>query len=180
VGTAIRLILATGLGIATALLASCGGGGKGLIPVTNAGPLQSDFDAIAQAVSTGDCSATASALRQARADLRALPSTVDPGLRNRLSQGVANLDSRAPSACQQAQTTASTQSTASAPTTTATSTPTTTSTTTTPPPTTSSSTTTTAPPPTTSTPTTTSAPPAGGTPAPNGGAAAPGQGANGQ
>ena len=65
-GTAIRLILATGLGVAAALLASCGGGGKGLIPVTNAGPLQSDFDAIAKAVSAGDCSATASALRQAR------------------------------------------------------------------------------------------------------------------
>ena len=89
--TVLKLILAAVLGLATALLVACGGSGRGLIPSGNAGPLKSDFDNVASAVSSGDCAGTRSALSQARSDLDGLPSTVDPRLRRKLAQGLRNL-----------------------------------------------------------------------------------------
>jgi cell division septation protein DedD len=179
---AFRLLLAGSLGAGCALLVACGSG-KSLIPSTDAGPLSSDFDAIARAVSNGDCAATRTALAQAQHDFNALPSSVDAGLRQRISDGLNNLQSTAPTQCAQAQSqTQSTQATTTQATTTQTTT------TTTPPPSTSQTTTT--PPPTTTTGTgtgttgTTTTPAqttgqGGGTPAPGGngaGGALPGQG----
>jgi TolA-binding protein len=180
---AFRLLLAGSLGAGCALLVACGGG-KSLIPASNAGPLSGDFDAIATAVSNGDCSATRTALNRAQHDLDALPTSVDAGLRQRISDGLSNLQSTAPTQCaqtqsqtQSTQTTQTTQTQATS-TTTTTPPPSTSQTTTTPPPTTTSTT------PTTSTTDTTTAPPqttgqGGGTPAPgaNGaGGAPPGNG----
>jgi hypothetical protein len=151
----IRLLCAGLLGVGAALLLlSCGSSGKGLIPVANAGPLQSDFEAVAQAAQSGegDCSATEAALVKTERDFTALPASIDLGLRKTLSQGIANLRRRALKLCEQPlpQVTSST------------STPTTTSTQTSP--TTPTETTTTQ---TTTTPTTpTSTTPGGGTPAP--------------
>ncbi len=99
----LRLACAGLLGLAAALLVSCAGSGKGLIPTGDAGPLQSDFEAVAQAAENGDgsCTATAEAIRKTEQDFAALPSSVDAGLRSTLQRGISNLRSRALSLCAQ-------------------------------------------------------------------------------
>lgn len=178
--TTLRLLLAGLLGVAAAALIACGTAGKGLIPTGAAGPLQSDFETVAQDAQSGEgsCTATEAALAKTSQDFAALPAAVDSGLRNTLRQGIANLRSRALALC--AQPLAGTSTT-----TTPKTTPSTTTTTTTP------TTTTTTPTNTTSTPTETTPTepgPGGGTPAPgagegegaSGGAGAGGVGAGGQ
>jgi cytoskeletal protein RodZ len=163
----IRLLCAGLLGVFAALLVACGSSGKGLIPAANAGPLKSDFEAVAQAAQSGEgsCTATEAAIEKTEADFAALPSTVDSGLHKTLSLGIANLRRRALALCAQPlpQTTSTTKTTTPTSTTNTQTTPTTTSTHT---ETTGTSTT-----PTTSTPTATT--PGGGTPAP-GSESAPG------
>jgi hypothetical protein len=155
------------LGAAGALLLACGSSGGGLIPAGNAGPLQSDFEAVARAAQSGNgsCSTTEAAILTTEQDFRALPPGVDSGLRNTLRQGIANLRARALVACTQPlpQSTVTSSTTKS--------TPTTAITPTTP---TATQTTPTATTPTTTTPTTTG--PGGGTAAPNGGTAEPAPG----
>ncbi|HEY3959421.1 MAG TPA: hypothetical protein VGL68_02825, partial [Solirubrobacteraceae bacterium] len=99
----LRLACAGLLGLAAALLVSCGGSGKGLIPTGDAGPLQSDFEAVARAAENGDgsCTATAEAIRKTEQDFDALPTSVDAGLRRTLERGISNLRSRALSLCAQ-------------------------------------------------------------------------------
>ncbi len=153
----LRLACAGLLGLAAALLVSCGSSGKGLIPTGDAGPLQSDFEGVAQAAQNGDgsCTATAEAIRKTEHDFAALPLSVDAGLRSTLERGISNLRSRALSLCAQplAQTTTTSASPPRAPahTQTTTTTPTVAETT-----------------PTVTTPTVTETPPSpgGGTPAP--------------
>jgi hypothetical protein len=161
VNRSIRLLCAGLLGVSAALLVACGSSGKGLIPSANAGPLQRDFEAVAQAAQSGEgsCTATEAALEKTESDFAALPATVDAGLRKTLGVGIANLHHRALALCAQQfpQVTSTTKT--SAPTTTTTSTQTTPTTTPTHTETTTTPTTTT---PTTPTPTT----PGGGTPAP--------------
>jgi len=157
----IRAALAACVGVAAALLVACGSSG-GLIPSGYAGPLQTDFENVANAAKTGngDCSATEAALAQTEQDFSALPSSVDASLRSTLRQGIANLRVQASALC--AQPVAQTTTTPSVRTTPTTTTPTTTPTTTTPTTTTPTTTT-----PTTTTPTTTTpSGPGGGTVAP--------------
>ncbi len=167
-----RVLLAGLLGLAAALLVSCGSSNDRLIPVADAGPLQSDFEAVAQEAETGNgsCSATEAAIAKTEQDFGALPATVDAGLRNTLRQGIENLRAHALALCAQplAQTTATTTPKTTTSTGTATTTPTT--------PATTPTTTPTATAPST-TPTTSS--PGGGTPAPGAGESSPGAG-NGQ
>jgi cytoskeletal protein RodZ len=177
----VKLALAGVIGAAVPVLVACGSGGANLIPVANAGPLQGDFNAIADAVARGNCAATASALAKAQTDVTNLPATVDPRLRLRIQQGLADLQNTAPRECQANAT--STQTTAPTNTQTTTTTQTTPTTTT---PTTTTAPTTTTPPPTNTTPTTTGTGPlpdnGGGTPGPlggGGGAGAGGAGAGG-
>jgi hypothetical protein len=148
------------LGVLAALLVACSGSGKGLIPTGDAGPLQSDFEAVAHAAESGDgdCANTEKALLQTDQDFAALPR-IDAGLHRTLSQGIENLRARSLALCAQplAQSTEAT----STPTTT-TSTPTTT------PKETQTTT-------TTSTPTSSTPSPSG----PGGGTPAPGEGAPG-
>jgi hypothetical protein len=154
----LRALLAGVLGLACALLVSCGASNSKLIPLANAGPLQSDFEEIAQAAQTGsgNCSGTEAAILKTEQDFTALPATIDSGLRNTLRQGIANLRSRALVLC--AQPLAGTTATTTTPPKTTTTTPTT-------PPTT-----TTTPTVPSTTPTTTTPPgPGGGTPAPGAG-----------
>ncbi len=170
----LRLALAGALGIAAALLVSCGGSSAKLIPVADAGPLQSDFETVAQDAEAGNgsCSTTEAAILKTEHDFGALPASVDSGLRQTLRQGIENLRARALVLCAQplAQTTPT--STTQKPTT-STRTSTSTSTATTPATT-----------PTSTTPSTTptSTSPGGGTPAPgagetpSGGGSAPGGG----
>jgi hypothetical protein len=162
-GPVFRLALAGLLGIAVPFLVSCGSSGGSLIPPGNAGPLQSDFEVIAQAAENGDgsCTATEAAVLKTERDFSALPSSVDAGLRNRLREGISKLRSDALALCQQPPA----QSTATGTTKTTTST---TSTSATPPTPTSTT-------PSTTTGTSSPSGPTGGatTPGPSGGAAAP-------
>jgi hypothetical protein len=165
-------VLAGMLGAAAALLVSCGSSTAKLIPVADAGPLQSDFEEVAQAAEAGDgdCSATQTAIAKTEQDFNELPSSVDAGLRDTLHQGIDNLRNRALTLCTQPLVQASTATTSKTTTSTTTTTPTTTPTSTTPTTTTPTTTT-----PTTSTPTSTT--PGGGVVAP--GESSPGTG-NGQ
>ena len=85
----VRALCAGLLGAAAALLAACGSSGKGLIPAANAGPLQSDFEAVAQAAQSGNgnCAETTEAIDKTERDFAALPSTIDPGLRQHAQHG---------------------------------------------------------------------------------------------
>jgi hypothetical protein len=99
----LRVALAAALGVLAALLVACSGSGKGLIPTGDAGPLQSDFEAVAQAAQNGggNCSSTESALLKTDQDFAALPATIDAGLHNTLRQGIENLRTRALALCTQ-------------------------------------------------------------------------------
>ncbi len=120
--------------VAAGLLPAACGGSSGLIPAGNAGPLRSDFEAVAEAAENGngDCSKTESALQSTQHDYESLPSSVDSRLRNRLSEGISQLRSQALLACKQPSGGgATTTATVGKPTITTSSTPTTTTTTTT-------------------------------------------------
>lgn len=97
-GVAAALLLG-----ASALLSSCGGSGKGLIPTGDAGPLQGDFQAVARAAEEGDgsCVATEAAIEKTERDFNSLPLVVDAGLRRRLREGIANLRARSLALCAQ-------------------------------------------------------------------------------
>jgi hypothetical protein len=99
----LRVVLVASLGVIAALLISCSSSGKGLIPLSDAGPLQSDFEAVAQAAENGDgsCAQTESALLKTDQDFAALPTSVDAGLRSTLHQGIENLRSRSLALCTQ-------------------------------------------------------------------------------
>jgi uncharacterized membrane protein YgcG len=130
---AFKLVAAALLGVAAALLVACGSSSTGLIPAASAGPLQTDFEAVAQAAQSGNgnCLATESALGKTEQDFLALPSAVDAGLRRRLREGIANLHKVALAMCAQSSATATTATTqtTTTPTTTTQTTPTTTTTT---------------------------------------------------
>ena len=149
-------------GAAAAALVACGSSAK-LIPVSAAGPLKDDFEAVAQAAAQGEgsCAATEAALLKTEQDFAALPQSLDSGLRSRLRQGITNLRNRALAECASATTTATTATT-----------PNTTTTSTTPTTPTTETTTTTTPTQTTTTettPTQTTTPtPGGGTQAKEG------------
>ncbi|HTA34362.1 MAG TPA: hypothetical protein VK721_13155 [Solirubrobacteraceae bacterium] len=157
----LRAALTAMLGVAAAVLVACGASSTGkLIPVADSGPLQGDFETVAQEAESGNgnCSATETAIAKTEQDFNALPGSVDSGLADTLRQGIENLRKRALALCAQplAQNTA-TNTTPKTSTTTSTTTPTA-------PTTTPSTTTPTTPIPTTPTPTT-PATPGGGTPA---------------
>jgi hypothetical protein len=96
-------VLAALLGVAAALLVSCGSSGKGLIPAANAGPLQADFEAVDQAASNGNgsCTETEAAIAKTEQDFNALPVNVNAGLRSTLLKGISNLAARARTLCAQ-------------------------------------------------------------------------------
>lgn len=91
------------LGACAALAVGCGGSSGKLIPVADAGPLQSDFEAVAQTAQEGDgsCSATEAAIQKTEQDYAALPASLDSGLRSTLHQGIENLKARALALCSQ-------------------------------------------------------------------------------
>lgn len=152
-----RIVLVALLGAAVAMPVSCGSSGAGLIPSSSGGPLQSDFEAVAQAATSGNggCEATESALGKTEQDFLALPASVDRGLYNRLKEGIANLRKQALVTCAQTTTPTTTGTTATQ------TTPTTTTTETTP---------------TTTTPTTPAEPTPTEPPNKGGGTEAPGEG----
>lgn len=98
-----RVSFAAVLSVLAALLVACASSGKGLIPTGDAGPLQGDFQAVAQAAENGNgrCASTESALLKTDRDFAALPATIDTGLHNTLRQGIENLRTRALALCAQ-------------------------------------------------------------------------------
>jgi hypothetical protein len=102
-GRLVKAAPAACLGVLAALLVACSGTGKGLIPVADAGPLQNDFEAVAQAAENGNgsCSGTENALLKTEQDFAALPPSVDAGLRSRIRQGIDNLRTRSLELCAQ-------------------------------------------------------------------------------
>jgi hypothetical protein len=133
---AAKGLLAALLGAAAAALVACGSSGGGLIPAAQAGPLQSDIEAVEKAAQAGngDCTATEAALLKTDQDYAALPASVNSTLRGKLRLGIENLHKVAREACAQplAQTTTTPKTTNTTPPTTPTTTTTTTPTTTTP------------------------------------------------
>jgi hypothetical protein len=99
----VRVLVPAALGVAAALLISCGSSGKGLIPVAQSGPLQSDFEEVAQAAQSGNgnCAPTELALAKTLHDFTQLPASVDGGLRERLRRGILNLRTHALALCAQ-------------------------------------------------------------------------------
>jgi hypothetical protein len=97
-----KLSLAAVLAAGAMLAAACGGT-AGLIPEGNAGPLRTDFEAVASAAENGhgNCSATHAALAKTRSDLESLPSSVQAKLRAQLSKGISHLEEQALTLCQQ-------------------------------------------------------------------------------
>ena len=105
------------LGVCAAVLVACGSSGTGLIPAASAGPLQSDFEAVAQAAQSGNgnCTATESALGKTQQDFLALPASIDAGLRKRLREGIDHLRTVALAMCAQPSATATTSTTTTTP-----------------------------------------------------------------
>jgi hypothetical protein len=99
----LRVQLAAMLGVAAALLVACGSSNGKLIPVADSGPLQGDFETVAQAAESGngDCSATETALAKTEQDFNGLPGSIDSGLLDTLRQGIENLRKRALALCAQ-------------------------------------------------------------------------------
>ena len=97
----LSLLLVFALGVGTAGLVACGSNGssKALIPVADAGPLRDDFDAVGSAISTHDCSAAADAVRQAQARVDSLPRSTSAELRQRLRDGLQELQRQAAEEC---------------------------------------------------------------------------------
>jgi hypothetical protein len=159
-----RALATAALGAAAALPISCSGSGGGLIPAGNAGPLQRDFAAVAEAAQKGNgsCSGTETAIARTEQDYRGLPAALNQGLRGRLREGIEKLREDALQLCLQPLAQTNTTSTSAPRTATTTTAPTVTQTT----PTQTS--------PTTSTPTTPEN--GGGTPAPGAGNEPPSEG----
>src|SRR5207244_822280 len=67
---ATPIVCAASLGVLSAVLISCGSSSRGLIPTANAGPLRSDFEAVALAAQSanGNCSPTETALAKTQQD----------------------------------------------------------------------------------------------------------------
>jgi hypothetical protein len=160
-------ILAFALGAAVAVgLASCGRDDKGLLAGDTASQIVANLDTVNELARAGDCTSAAGAVSDVQDEIRNLPSSVDPQLRARLTEGAQRLATvvNSPGACE-----ATTAETTAAETTTTENTSTETTTekkektesTTTPSTTTA---------PTTTTPTAPPGPPTGGTP---GGTGAP-------
>jgi hypothetical protein len=101
------------LGLSAPLLAACSSVNPGMIPASNAGPLQADFETVAQDAQNGNgsCGETAAAIRKTEQDFSELPSTLAGNLRDTLSSGIANLSSRALLLCAKPLTQSTTTST---------------------------------------------------------------------
>jgi cell division protein FtsN len=85
-------VLALLLGMSTALLAACGGGGtKGGIPSASAGELKSQITDVGQAVADGRCSDVQGQLKQVDQGIDQLPGTTDAQLVGALRDGADRL-----------------------------------------------------------------------------------------
>ncbi|MDP1848047.1 MAG: hypothetical protein Q8K79_09675 [Solirubrobacteraceae bacterium] len=102
---ALPYVLALSLGMSTALLAACGGGGtKGGIPSASAGELKSQITDVGQAVDDRRCDDVPGQLKQVDEGVDQLPATTDRQLVSALREGAEQLRSRAVEECEDAET----------------------------------------------------------------------------
>ncbi len=117
--------------VAAGALSGCGGSGSPkLIPADSAEALDGSIQQVADATAAGDCGAAESALATAENQLASLPRSVDTQLKERISEGLQQLEATVPAQCREAKP-KTTPTTTTEPTTTTTTTEPTTQTTTT-------------------------------------------------
>jgi hypothetical protein len=151
-------LVAVVLGAGAAGLTACGDT-KGLIASNDSSSLQQQLDDVSSAVSDSNCKKAATAVVRFQRKVQGLPSSVDPRLKQRLTEGGQRLATQAAKDCKQ---TTETVPTETQTTPTVTTPPVTTPTVTTPTTTTPTTTTPTTTTPTTTTPTTPTPPDNGG------------------
>src|SRR5688500_8085932 len=96
-------VLALLLGMSTALLAACGGGGtKSGVPSASAGELKSQITDVGQAVDDGRCNDVPGQLKQVDEGIDQLPGTTDRQLVNALREGAEHLRGVAIEECEDA------------------------------------------------------------------------------
>ncbi|HEV2775304.1 MAG TPA: hypothetical protein VGV90_06915 [Solirubrobacteraceae bacterium] len=102
---ALPYVLALLLGMSTAALAACGGGGtKGGVPSASAGELKSQITDVGQAVDDGRCDDVPGQLQQVDEGIDQLPGTTDRQLVSALREGAEHLRSTALDECEEAET----------------------------------------------------------------------------
>ena len=100
------IALALLLGMSTAVLAACGGGGtKSGVPSASAGELKSQITDVGQAVDDGRCDDVPGQLKQVDEGIDQLPETTDRQLVSALRDGAEHLRSTALEECEEAETT---------------------------------------------------------------------------
>ena len=109
---ALPYLLALLLGMSTALLAACGGGGtKGGIPSASAGELKSQITDVGQAVDGDRCSEVEGQLEQVDEGIEQLPATTDDRLVSALRDGADRLRRVAIEKCEEEDTETTTTAT---------------------------------------------------------------------
>lgn len=89
--------------VAAGALAGCGGSGSPkLIPADSAEALDGSIQEVADATAAGDCGAAESALATAENQLAALPRAVDTQLKERIAEGLQQLEATVPAQCREA------------------------------------------------------------------------------
>ncbi|MFM8561243.1 MAG: hypothetical protein ACKOB9_03995 [Solirubrobacterales bacterium] len=108
--------------LASGALAGCGGSGSPkLIPADSAEALDGSIQEVADATASGDCGAAESALVTAEDQLASLPRSVDTQLKERIGEGLRQLEATVPAQCREAKPkTTTTEPTTTEPTTTTT------------------------------------------------------------
>jgi hypothetical protein len=111
-----RPAFAAMLGLTAALLVACGGSSANLIPAQQAGPLERDFQKVAEVASSGDgeCEPTEIAVRTAERAIESLPSNVEETLVSRLEEVTQNLRKHALKDCEKEAHTTTTSTTETA------------------------------------------------------------------
>ena len=93
------VLIALTLGLLSAYAVACGQDETGLLSPGRAEGLQNNLDDLERAVDRGDCDVAASQIEDIRRQIAALPEQTDSGLRDRLQEGVENLETVAATEC---------------------------------------------------------------------------------
>jgi hypothetical protein len=110
-----RALLAGGLGLAVSFLVACGGG-AGLLSSDQANNLNTQLDQVTAAVASGNCAAATSAVNAFTNEVVNLPGSLNPTLRQNLSQDATKLGQLAARDCHKATTTTTPTTTNTTPT----------------------------------------------------------------
>ena len=93
------VLIALTLGLLSAYAVACGQDETGLLSPGRAEGLQNNLDDLERAVDRGDCETAASQIEDIRGQIGRLPEQTDSALRDRLQEGVENLESVAATEC---------------------------------------------------------------------------------